>query len=65
MDGLKKQLVAIVFAMVGADLVDKWWNSPNKHWDLKTPLEVYESGLEGRMDVKSYLIFHAYCSGGG
>jgi hypothetical protein len=63
MDGLKKQLDAIVLAIVGPDLVEKWWNSPNKHWDLKTPLEVYESGLEGKMDVRAYLYLHL--SGGG
>ena len=61
----KEQLDLLVEGLVGKELVDKWWNSPNKHWDDKTPLEVFDSGLEGKMDVRSYLYFHAYCSGGG
>jgi len=60
----KAQLDRIVEGLVGKELVENWWNSPNKHWNGKTPLEVFESGLEGKMDVRSYLIFHAYCSGG-
>ena len=39
------------------ELVEKWWDSPNKNWDLKTPREVYEQNGE---EVFDYVIFFCY-----
>ena len=64
MDALKEELDKIVSGLVGPELVEKWWNSPNKYFGDKTPLEVYKSGIGGEMDVKSYLYFHGFLSGG-
>ena len=33
----KQRSVALVIAMVGADMADRWWNSPNKAFDGRTP----------------------------
>jgi hypothetical protein len=51
--------------MIGrAELVDLWWDSPNKAFDGKTPNEVYFSGEEGRQKVINYIHFNANAGGG-
>jgi len=43
--------------MIGSpQLVDGWWDSPNKAFDLKTPDEVYQTGAEGRKRVYEYVL---------
>lgn len=36
-------------------LAARWWNSPNKAFDAKTPLEVYETDPE---KIQTYLLKH-------
>jgi hypothetical protein len=65
MTTVKVTLNRLLFAMIGrAELVDLWWDSPNKAFDGKTPNEVYLSGEEGRQKVINYIHFHANASGG-
>lgn len=52
----RKKCNVLLEAMVGPSLVDQWWDSKNKHWDLRTPNEVFE---EDPKSVFSYLMFHA------
>jgi len=41
MSDLKKRLNIILLSLLGSnELVDKWWLSPNKHWNMRTPDEV-------------------------
>lgn len=39
----KNRLNSILFACLGSDeLVDKWWDSPNKAFDMITPNEMLD-----------------------
>lgn len=50
-----------LFAMLGsAEMVEKWWVSPNKNWNGDTPLAVYDRG--GQEEVMAYV---QMCSEGG
>ena len=42
-------------SMVGPNLVEKWWDSPNRHWDMKTPNQQWE---EDPKSVFKYLLSH-------
>ena len=42
-------------AMLGSGLVDDWWTSANKAFDMKTPQQMY---LEDPSRVKQYLLKH-------
>lgn len=62
---VKVTLNRLLFAMLGrAELVDQWWQSPNKAFESKTPDEVYFSGEDGRKKVADYIQFHANAGGG-
>lgn len=44
-------------AMLGRpELVDAWWHSKNKTFDMKTPDEIYQTGADGRNRVYQYVI---------
>jgi hypothetical protein len=63
MDGLYSmaEVNRLLFSLLGSnDLVKQWWNSPNKHWDGKTPLEIWSTGNNGNKEVWSYVSFHGY-----
>lgn len=53
---LKLRCDWLLTAMVGKAMVESWWNSPNKHWEMKLPKDVFEDTPE---DVYNYLMFHA------
>lgn len=57
----KKQLDSLLESLVGADLVENWWNSPNRHWQGHTPISIYESSDEGKSEVENYIL--TYCFG--
>ena len=43
-----------VFNLVGdTDIANRWWRSPNKAFNMKTPLEVWETNPE---KVKLYVV---------
>jgi hypothetical protein len=51
----KIQLNKILFALLGSqELVNRWWESPNKAFDMKTPNEVWNSGEQQK--VRDYLL---------
>jgi len=44
----------LLLPLVGEDLVDSWYTSPNKAFDNKTPEQMFEEGK--RKEVFDYLI---------
>ena len=48
---IKERCDALVIAMVGKELANGWWNSPNKAFNgqtpMETPLEIVYSYLMG------------------
>jgi hypothetical protein len=54
---IKSDINRHLYAMLGrVELVDGWWDSPNKAFDGKTPDEVYQTGVDGRKRVFEYVI---------
>lgn len=52
----------LLASMLGSwELVEKWWVSPNKAFDGKHPINVFE---QDRKRVINYLFHHAYAGGG-
>jgi len=46
----------LLFALLGdMQLVDMWWDSPNRAFDMKTPAEVYKVDVE---TVQNYIMDH-------
>lgn len=55
----RDKLNQLLMTMLGSEeLVNEWWQSPNKAFDNKRPCDVELS------QVKDYLIWHAFCAGG-
>ena len=55
-ENLKKKCDLLLQAMVGPNLVNKWWQSPNKAFDMKTAQEQFDIDPEV---VYNYLMGHA------
>ena len=54
---IKSNVNQYLYAMIGKpELVDLWWDKPNKAFDMKTPNEVYQTGSEGRKMVYDYVV---------
>lgn len=54
----KNRLDGLLFAIVGSEtLVERWWNSPNKAFDMQKPIDVFEVDSER---VRDYIISCAY-----
>jgi hypothetical protein len=54
----KNKLDSILFAMLGNnELVEKWWDSPNKAFDMITPKEMLDLNHEC---VVNYILNHAF-----
>jgi len=51
----------LVESLVGADLVESWWASPNQAFAGCTPEEQW---LVGSDSVVNYLMHHAFAGGG-
>jgi len=51
----------LVESLVGPDMIESWWNSPNKAFDGRTPEEQYTLGSD---QVVYYLMHHAFSGGG-
>ena len=53
---IKSNVNQYLYAMIGKpELVDLWWDKPNKAFDMKTPDEVYQTGVDGRKQVYDYV----------
>jgi len=49
----------MLMGMLGSDaLIERWWNSPNKAFDDKCPVDVDQD------KVVHYLMFHCFGTGG-
>jgi hypothetical protein len=46
----------LLASLVGADLVEDWWQSPNRHWSGQRPQDVFETHPQ---DVLDYLMYYA------
>ena len=57
----KQRSVALVIGLVGIDLADDWWNSPNKAFNGRTPAGMW---LEDFRQVHNYLMHHSFVGGG-
>ncbi len=54
---VKEKLDVILFSMLGSkELVEKWWVSPNKAFDMHTPLTLME---DKKHEVIDYVLGHA------
>ena len=54
---IKSDINRYLYAMMGSpQLVDGWWDSPNKAFDMKTPDEIYQVDAEGRKRVYQYVL---------
>lgn len=54
---VKVSLNKYLYALLGRqELVDQWWESPNRAFGGRTPNEVYWAGEEGRKQVAKYII---------
>jgi hypothetical protein len=51
----------LIESLVGKDLIGRWWASPNKAFENRTPAVVFE---EDPRAVYEYLMWHAYGAGG-
>jgi hypothetical protein len=51
----------LVASMVGPNLVESWWASPNRAFDDRTPEAQWQSGSDA---VVNYLMHHAFAGGG-
>lgn len=52
----------LVESLVGSSNADAWWNSPNKAFDSRTPMSLMNE--QEWIEVRDYLIFYAYGTGG-
>ena len=51
----------LVEALVGDKMVDAWWKSPNKAFEMRTPEEHFAISSD---DVVNYLMACAFTGGG-
>ena len=51
----------LVASMVGPNLVESWWTSPNRAFDDRTPEAQWQLGSDA---VVNYLMHHAFSGGG-
>ena len=51
----------LVASMVGPNLVESWWASPNRAFDDRTPEDQWVMGSD---QVVNYLMAHAFQGGG-
>ena len=54
---VREKLDVILFSMLGSrELVEKWWVSPNKAFDMRTPLSLMD---DKKHEVIDYVLGHA------
>jgi hypothetical protein len=51
----------LVQALVGANMAEAWWSSPNQAFDNRTPEQQWTLGSD---TVVNYLMHHAFGGGG-
>jgi hypothetical protein len=59
---IKKDVNRYLLMLLGRyELIERWWTSPNKAFQNRTPDAVYQTGPKGRVEVYSYV---SRCAGG-
>jgi len=62
MNSLRARLDRVLGSMLGSeDLVRRWWDSPNRAFDMRAPAEVFDTEPDA---VVSYILGHVsggYC----
>lgn len=58
---VKQRSISLVISLVGENLADKWWDSPNKAFDMRTPADMW---IEDFRRVHNYLMHNAFVGGG-
>lgn len=54
---IKSDINHYLYAMIGRpELVDSWWHTPNKAFNMLTPNEVYQENEDGRKRVYTYVL---------
>lgn len=57
----RQQVNLYLKALLGKDeLVEKWWLSKNKKFDMRTPEEVFNESNHGKECVINYVLAHCY-----
>lgn len=56
----KEELDEHIRALIGSELVNNWWDSPNKHWNGFSPRVIYERNEAGRIEVETYILKFCY-----
>ena len=51
----------LVESMVGKNMIESWWTSPNQAFDGRTPEDQWTQGSDA---VVNYLMHHAFTGGG-
>ena len=54
----RSSLNRLVCALVGEALANRWWNSPNKAFDNRTPMSLMNE--DEWTTVRDYLLHYAY-----
>ena len=53
----KHELNDLLYQLLGSDdLVSRWWHTPNKNWDGRTPYSVW---AENPINVEQYITYFA------
>jgi hypothetical protein len=54
----KERLDNLLAAICGEGVVDSWWVSPNKAFNMSAPIDVFHS--ENKMQVVKYILSHYF-----
>lgn len=38
------------------DLIEQWWDTPNAAFNNRSPIQTYQSGDEGRRQIRDYIL---------
>jgi uncharacterized protein (DUF2384 family) len=56
-----KHVDAMLFSLLGSHkLVKDWWNSPNKAFNMRHPIDVWDNDEDGPTRIYDYLCFFCY-----
>lgn len=61
---MKTSLNSSVLAIVGENrqLAKRWWKSPNKAFDGKTPVSMWKGGSASKRTLRNYVLTELYRS---
>ena len=61
---MKTVLNSVILKFVGGDriLAERWWKSPNKVFNGKTPISVWKSDSCSKRNLRNYVLAELYRS---